>query len=115
MKKARNLEMDALADRIRRLVAGDPRLSEKRMFGGPTFLLDGHILAGPRPDGRMLMRVPRDEIAAVSQREGAVQASHGTRIMTGFFFIEPHALETDAELRGWLEIAERAAAALPPK
>jgi len=35
---------DDLAERIRSLVVLDPRVTEKRMFGGVAFLLDGRIL-----------------------------------------------------------------------
>ena len=36
--------MDHLAHRVRVLLDGDPRITEKTMFGGLTFLLNGRIL-----------------------------------------------------------------------
>ena len=39
---------DDLTERIRRLVVMDPRVTEKRMFGGICFLLDGRILVSAR-------------------------------------------------------------------
>ena len=49
--------MDHLADRIRMLVGDDPRITEKFMFGGLTFLLNGHILVGCKKDGGILVSV----------------------------------------------------------
>ena len=42
--------MDHLADRVRTLLGHDPRITEKTMFGGLTFLLDGRILVGCKKD-----------------------------------------------------------------
>ncbi len=35
---------ESLADRIRELTADEPRISEKRMFGGLAFLVNGNWL-----------------------------------------------------------------------
>ncbi len=43
-----NETMMDLAERVRTLVGDDPRIIEKTMFGGLTFLLNGHILIGTR-------------------------------------------------------------------
>jgi hypothetical protein len=36
---------EALADRIRELVAAEPGLSEQKMFGGLAFLIGGNMAA----------------------------------------------------------------------
>lgn len=107
--------MEHLADRIRMLVADDPRLTEKRMFGGPTFLINGHILAGARPDGGMLVSVGKafhDEAAA---RPGATAMRRGKQLMSGFFWIDPDVLEDDEVLIDWLRFADRCVTQRPMK
>ena len=47
---------DDLTERIRRLVVMDPRVTEKRMFGGICFLLDGRILVSARRTGTLLVQ-----------------------------------------------------------
>ncbi len=107
--------MEHLADRIRMLVIDDPRLTEKRMFGGPTFLINGHILAGARPDGGLLVSVGKafhDEAAA---RPGATAMRRGEQVMSGFFWIDPDVLEDDGVLEDWIRFAERAVSQRPIK
>jgi len=46
-----------LADRIRALVAGEPGLTEKRMFGGLAFLIDGNLAVSASGQGGLMVRV----------------------------------------------------------
>lgn len=107
--------MNHLADRIRMLVGGDPRLTEKFMFGGQTFLINGHILAGVRPDDGLLVSVGKDFHAEAATRPGATEMRQGERLMSGFFWIDPDTLEDDEVLEEWLRFAERAVSQRPLK
>src|SRR5690242_9938297 len=89
------------AGRIRDIVGPDPRVTEKTMFGGLTFLLDGHILVGTKKDGRILLSVGKDNNEAALARPGASQMVHNNRSMTGFVWVEPDAIEDDDDLRDW--------------
>jgi len=105
---------DHLIDRIRLLVEGDPRIREKRMFGGLSFLLNGHILIAARKDGSALLSVGKDHNDEALARPGATQMIHGGRIMRGFIFVDPDALEDDDDLRDWVRTAERWVSVMPP-
>jgi len=107
--------MNHLADRIRMLVGGDPRLTEKSMFGGPTFLINGHILAGVRPDGGLLVSVGKAFHGEAAGRPGATEMRQGERLMSGFFWIDPDTLEDDDLLEDWIRFAERAVSQRPMK
>ncbi len=102
-----NETMDHLADRVRMIVGDDPRIAEKAMFGGLTFLLDGHILAGCKKDGRLLLSVGREHYAEALARPGASAMNHAGRQMTGFVWVEADAIEDDDILRQWVEQALR--------
>ncbi len=106
-------QMDDLVDRIRMLVEGDPRISEKTMFGGLTFLLNGHILVGCKKDGRILLSVGKEHNDEALSRPGTSQMLHRERAMTGFIWVEPDAIEDDDELRDWVRTAERWVAQMP--
>lgn len=110
-----NETMDHLAERIRTLVGDHPAITEKYMFGGLTFLLNGHILVGCKKDGQILISVGRENAVAARDRPGATPMIHNNREMTGFFWIEPDAIEDDDDLRGWVEFAFKAVAEEPPK
>lgn len=103
---ASNGTMDHLVDRIRLLLEGDPRISEKTMFGGRTFLLNGHILVGCKKDGRILLSVGKAHNDQALGRPGAAQMVHGGRPMTGFIWVEPDAIEDDDDLAEWVRTAE---------
>ena len=104
-----------LCDRIRVILEGDPRITEKRMFGGLTFLLNGHILVGVKNDGRILIKVGKeaDNDAALA-RPGASQMMHGGKAMRGFVWVDPDAIEDDDELREWIALSQRHAAGQEP-
>lgn len=107
--------MSDLADRMRMRFAGDPRVTEKRAFGGIMFLLNGNMIGAAKMDGRMLVHVDKADHDELSQREGAESMIHNERIMRGFIWVEDYAIESNEDLDGWLTIAERCAASLPPK
>jgi len=104
-----------LCDRIRIILDGDPRITEKWMFGGQTFLLNGHILVGAKSDGRILVKVDKEagnEVALA--RTGASQMVHGGRPMRGFIWVEGHAIEDDDALREWIALSQSHAAGRKP-
>jgi len=50
-----------LAARIRELIAAEPGLTEKKMFGGLAFLIGGNMAVGVSGQGGILVRVDPDE------------------------------------------------------
>ena len=107
--------MEHLADRIRPMLEGDPRVTAKNMLGGLTFLLNGHILVGTKKDGRILLSVGKTHFEEALTRPGASPMIHGERRMTGFVWVDADAIEDDDDLREWVELAERWVSAMPPK
>jgi TfoX/Sxy family transcriptional regulator of competence genes len=55
-----------LADRVRELVGGRRGVSEKRMFGGLAFLVDGKMAVAVSREGGLLLRVDPAETAKLS-------------------------------------------------
>jgi hypothetical protein len=112
--RADTSRMDELADRVRRIVGLDPRIVEKTMFGGLTFLLNGHILIGCKKDGQALLSVGKENNTAALARPGATQMIHGGRTMQGFIWVDADALEDDDGLEGWVRFALDAVGKMPP-
>lgn len=109
-----NQTMDYLTERIRTVLGDDPRVTEKTMFGGLTFLLDGHIIVGCKKDGRILLSVGREHFDEALTRSGAAPMVHGGRQMTGFVWVEADAIEDDDALRAWVNLAYRWVSQMPP-
>ena len=103
-----------LADRVRAVVAAEPALTEKRMFGGLAFLVQGHLAVAVSGQGGLLLRV--DPVSAESLLGPSVNrmVMRG-REMDGWLHVLPAALGTDAALRGWVAHGLSYVHALPPK
>jgi hypothetical protein len=106
--------MDELADRVRAIVGLDPRIVERTMFGGLTFLFNGHILFGCRKDGFALLSVGKDNQEIALARPGATPMEHRGSVMRGFIFVDPDALAEDDDLQSWVFFARDAVGKLPP-
>jgi TfoX/Sxy family transcriptional regulator of competence genes len=107
--------MDYLAERVRDIVGPHPSITEKMMFGGITFLLNGHILVGCKKDGQILLSVGKEHYETALGRPGTTPMSHSGRSMTGFVWVEPDAIEDEDDLKSWVDFALRAVGGKPPK
>jgi TfoX/Sxy family transcriptional regulator of competence genes len=106
---------DELANRIREVVHGEPGLSEKRMFGGLAFLVDGKLAVSASSMGGLLLRIdPRETERLVSEPHVGRFEMRG-RQMDGWLRVDAEVLETDDELRRWVSHGVTYARSLPPK
>jgi TfoX/Sxy family transcriptional regulator of competence genes len=94
---------EGLAQRIRELLEGDPRITEKRMFGGVAFLASGKMAAGVIQDELMVHVGPDLHDEAIA-RPHARAMDFTRRPMRGFVQVAPPGFEDDAELRAWLAL-----------
>jgi len=104
---------ERLADRVRDLLAGDPALSERKMFGGLAFMLDGNMCCGIVGD-RLMLRLGADRAEKALERANVHPMDFTGRPMTGMVFVAPEGLRGKA-LRTWVEQATGFARTLPPK
>ena len=102
-----------LADRVRTILISEPSLSERNMFGGLAFMIDGHMCCGIVGDDLMLRLGPDGADAALARPHVRPMDFTGRR-MTGMVYAEPEALRGAALLR-WVEQATTFARTLPPK
>ena len=61
---------EELADRVRDLIMGGADISERRMFGGLAFLVNGHMSATVSRQGGLMARVSPDDAEALLGRAG---------------------------------------------
>ena len=65
---------ERLAARVRNLLADEPALSERKMFGGLAFLLNGNMCCGIVGDGRErashALRADANQVSGLSAAEG---------------------------------------------
>jgi TfoX/Sxy family transcriptional regulator of competence genes len=104
-----------LADRIREVIAGEPGLSERRMFGGLAFLIDNKMAVSASNAGGLLLRVdPTMTDSLVSEPQIRRYEMRG-REMDGWLRVDAEVLKTDDEIRRWVSQGVTYARSLPPK
>jgi TfoX/Sxy family transcriptional regulator of competence genes len=104
---------EALADRVRTLLAEEDGLSERKMFGGLAFMLHGNMACGIVKDELMLRLGPEGADAALD-RPHVRQMDFTGRPMTGMVFVAPAGLAGDA-LDELVKQAVAYARTFPPK
>lgn len=105
---------EELSDRIRRHIEDEPGLSEKRMFGGIGFLINGNMACGVNKDD-LIVRVDAATHADVVAEPGARAFDMTGRPMKGWICVDPDGYRTDADLVRWLGRGIDYARGLPPK
>ena len=106
---------EALAERIRELVAGERGITEKKMFGGLAFLLHGNMSVAASGQGGLLVRVHPDESDALAKKPGASLMEMRGREMPGWMRVEADAVRTKKQLSTWVDRGVSFARSLPPK
>ena len=103
-----------LAERVREALAREPGLSEKRMFGGMGFLLDGHLVVSASGQGGLLLRVdPADSDALIADPNAARAVMRG-REMAGWLRIRTDTRAT-VNFKTWIERGVAFVRSLPLK
>jgi TfoX/Sxy family transcriptional regulator of competence genes len=106
---------EELANRVREHVQGEGGLTEKRMFGGLAFLINGNMAVSASSQGGLLLRVDPVQTDALVNEPHAQRFAMGGREMDGWLRIDADALETDDALERWIDRGVTYARSLPPK
>jgi TfoX/Sxy family transcriptional regulator of competence genes len=106
---------EELADRIREIVSSESGLTDKRMFGGLAFLIGGHMAVSASSFGGLLLRVDPATTESLISPPHVRRFEMRGREMDGWLAIEKQALDTDDELRRWVQVGVAYARSLPPK
>jgi hypothetical protein len=105
---------EELAKRVRRTLASQRGLAEKRMFGGLAFMLRGNMCCGVLGDD-LVVRVGPIAHEAELKRPHARVMDLTHRPMKGYLYIAPKGVATAASLRSRLKPALAFVATLPRK
>jgi hypothetical protein len=104
-----------LANRIRELLADEPGVVEKKMFGGLAFLIGGHMSVSASGRGGLLLRCEPDETDALVAKPHAGPFEMRGRVMDGWLRVEPEGVKTKRELQRWVSRGVSYARSLPAK
>jgi hypothetical protein len=104
---------EELAERVRDVLGARPGMTEKRMFSGIAFLLDGNMVCAVMARGLMLRLGPEAATAAITQQGVAPFEMRG-RVMTGWVLVDPLLLTGTDALLDWVSQGLAFAGTLPP-
>ncbi|MEW6683380.1 MAG: TfoX/Sxy family protein [Nitrospirota bacterium] len=105
---------DQLSERIRKQLRKRRDVTEKTMFGGLAFLVNGNMCCGVH-GLELIVRLPADEAErALSQPYTRIFDLSG-RPMKGWILVQAKGLADDRMLAQWVDVGVRYAASLPEK
>lgn len=104
---------EVLADRIRELVRGEPGVSEKRMFGGLAFLLQGRMAVAVSGQGGLLVRSDPGRAESLVDPPHVRRFEMRGRELDGWLRVASESVGTDDELRAWVGHGLTYAVSLP--
>jgi TfoX/Sxy family transcriptional regulator of competence genes len=106
---------EALAERIRELLAGEPKLTEQRMFGGLAFLIGGNMAVGISGQGGILVRADPEQSDAIVAKSKAYPMEMRGRQMQGWLRVDADDVRAKRDLARWVELGRTYARSLPAK
>jgi len=104
-----------LANRIRELIAGEPGVTEQRMFGGLAFLVGGNMSVAASGQGGLMVRVAPEETEALVGKPHAGRFEMRGRAMQGWLRVDAEGVRTKRQLEPWVRRGVAYARSLPAK
>jgi len=105
---------EGLAQILRDDLADIHGISERKMFGGLCFMLNGNMLCGVSPKGCMFrVGKPREDQARAIEGAGPMQFTG--RPMGGMIDVTEYAFQDDTRRAQWMALALENARSLPAK
>lgn len=93
---------EALADRVRRAIGPRSDVTEKKMFGGVAFLLDGKMFCGVASDD-LMVRVGPDRHDEALARAHVRPMDFTGRPMKGYVFVSSAGCRTERAVKAWVD------------
>jgi len=104
-----------LADRIRDVLADEPDLAEKKMFGGLAFLVAGNMAVAASGQGGLMVRVDPDKGDDLVAKSKARPMEMRGRTMSGWLRVDTDDVRQRRQLVTWVKRGVSYAKSLPPK
>jgi TfoX/Sxy family transcriptional regulator of competence genes len=106
---------EELADRLREQLAEEAGVTEKAMFGGLAFLVNGNMTVAASGRGGLMVRVGANAVDDVLSRSHVKQIEMRGRPMTGWIHVASEGVRTRRQLGPWVRRSLEFVRTLPPK
>ncbi len=105
---------EGLAERIRDIFDGDEDVTEKKMFGGLAFMINGNMCCGVSKEDLML-RLGAEEAKKALKDPNARDMDFTGKPLKGFVYVNAEGYAEDEDLEAWVGRAAKFARSLPAK
>jgi TfoX/Sxy family transcriptional regulator of competence genes len=105
---------EQLGNRLREAFLERDGVTERKMFGGLAFMVDGNMCCGVT-GGALMVRVGKEGYAAAIQQPYARPMDFTGRVMKGFVYVDAAGIASDKDLMEWVQRGLAYVLTLPPK
>ena len=105
---------EELAARIREVLARRKGVAEKKMFGGLTFMLRGHMCCGV-VNADLVLRLGPEQGEKALKQPYTRECDFTGRPLKGMIMVSPGGYQTDQALWQWVQQAADFVSSLPAK
>ena len=91
-----------LATRVREVLQRNKRISQKEMFGGACFMVDGKMCCGVIKD-KLVVRVVQEEYDKLLRKPHVKPMDFTGKPLRGFVYVLPEGLKRRQSLNAWVE------------
>src|SRR5438067_2723041 len=105
---------ESLALRVRQVLGPRRNVAEKKMFGGVGFLLNGNMCVGIWKNS-LIARIDPEIYEDALKEEYVRKFDITDRPMKGWILVEPDGIESDDQLRKWIDRSLDFVSPLPKK
>ncbi len=106
---------EVLANRLRECLQGESGVTEKAMFGGLAFMVNGNMAVSASGHGGLLLRVDPAQTESLVAKPHAQRFEMRGREMDGWLRVDADGVKTLRDLKKWVTIGVSYARSLPPK
>lgn len=103
-----------VADRIRARIGPRPELTEREMFGGIAFMINGNMAVGVSGE-ELMVRVGKEAHDQAVARTGARTFDMGARPMKGWISVTEVGYDAEDDFHYWVDEGVAYAESLPAK
>ena len=105
---------EVLAQQVRDHLSAYPELSERKMFGGMCFMLQGNMCCGVVED-QILLRINGPMYDELLDKPEISMMDMTRKPMRGFLYVAAEAIKQPEQRQHWLSYAIDYCLSLPPK
>ena len=105
---------EAIAERVRKVLRRSKDITEKRMFGGLSFLLSGNMCCGV-VDKDLCLRLGNEGAREALKERHTRQMDFTGKPLGSMVYVGPAGFRTNDDLESWVKRAVSYTELLPPK